>query len=121
MNDFIQIDEYLARKLKENCDDLNKFVLEYVYRINELSEQDIDHAYSFARLKVRKGFQKDCDIFKKTNEHFSEIVSDVCNRGFEKINTIAESKFISFIIQYKSHEGEVDKKTLLKWLSGNDL
>ena len=121
MDAFIQIDEFLTRKLKENCDDSNKFVLEYVCCIDDLSEQDIEEACSFARLKVRNGFRRDCDIFKKSSERFSEIVSDVCERGLEKIDIFAESKCTSLLIQYESHGGEVDKKTLLKWLSGSDL
>ena len=121
MNDFIQLKEYLDNQLKENCEDLDKFVLEFFYRFKELSLTYIEDYNEHAREKVKRGFERDCDIFKKSNKHFSKFISDIYKRGLEKIDTFAEHKVILLRIKYEPHEGEIDKKTLLKWLTGNEV
>ena len=121
MTEFIKIDEYLTRKLKENCEDLEKFVLEYVDQTDEISLANIGASNVFTRDKVKKGFERDYKLFKKHNETFSETVSSIYDKGLEKIDNFVEHKYNLFLIKYELHEGEVDKKTLLKWLLGNEL
>ena len=128
MDNFIRVKEYLDKQLKENCDDLEKFVLELVYHhkqlpVNpELSEDDVNNFYVAAGEKVKSEFKKDCDVFynsKSSSENFSDLVSSIYFRGREKIDTFTKNKFTSFLV-YNFLEGGVDKNTLLKWLSGKD-
>ena len=134
MNGFIQIDEYLTRKFNENCDDYDKFILEYVHgmygsSLGRYKKFAIKNCHDVARDRVKDGFEKDCDVFKERAErfniprpeYFSEIVLDIYFRRLEKLEVFARHKYTSMMAKYELHEGDVDKYTLLKWLTGSDL
>ena len=119
MNDFTQAKEYLDKQLKENCDQLDKFLMQDVYASEDLNNLFADF-YHVAREKVKSGFFKDCEIFKESNETFSKIVPLIFARGSEKINNIALHKHILLTVKIRKHDGEIDKYTLLEWLSEKD-
>ena len=129
MKDFIQVDEYLTKKLKENCDEFDKYLMIEIDKIGapqhrQLFWNDIDGLYRAAREKVQSGFEKDCDIFKKSRnscENVSEIVSSICDRGLEKIYTLTMHKLILMHNKWWKYRGLISRHTLIDWLSGNEL
>ena len=132
MNDFIQAEEYLTRKLKENCDELDKFLKMEILGVDdstELSKNHIRDVYHAASEKVKSGFEKDCDIFKKSNplrpENLSEIVSSIYSRGSERIGNLADYKLSLILNKYEQvqqmnlelrNKTRVDKYILLMWI-----
>ena len=128
MNDFIQIEEYLTRKLKENCDEFDKFVRIEISRVNgstQLSKNYIRYVYQTASENVENGFDTDCDNLSDWYGNLqSGIVSPIYNRGLEKIGTFTDYK-LSFVLnkyeEYQANNIIVDKYTFLEWLSGDEL
>ena len=127
MKDFIQVDEYLARKLKENCDEFYKYLMIEIDKIEghkQLFWNDVNGFYRAALEKVQSGFKKDCDILKKSKnscENVSEIVSSICDRGLEKIYTLTMHKLILMHNKWWKYRGLISRHTLIDWLSGNEL
>ena len=128
MNDFIQIEEYLTRKLKENCDEFDKFVRIEISRVNgstQLSKNYIRYVYQTASENVENGFDTDCDNLSDWYGNLqSGIVSPIYNRGLEKIGTFTDYKLSLVLNKYEEYQANniiVDKYTFLEWLSGDEL
>ena len=128
MNDFIQIEEYLTRKLKENCDEFDKFVRIEISRVNgstQLSKNYIRYVYQTASENVENGFDTDCDNLSDWYGNLqSGIVSPIYNRGLEKICTFTDYKLSLVLNKYEEYQANniiVDKYTFLEWLSGDEL
>ena len=119
MNDFIQVKEYLDKQLKENCDQLDKFLMQDVYASEDLNDLNANF-YQGACKKVKNGFRKDCEIFMKGTENFSDTFTLIYARGLKKINNLALHKHILLTVKIRKYEGELDKYTLLEWLSEKD-
>ena len=126
MNDFTQVDEYLTRKLKENCDEFDKFLMIKISGVDgciQLSNIYIRYIYDAAQEKVESGFYKDCLNFNEDwdNENISDIVASVYSRGMDKIRTLTDYKLSLVLNKYDQYEGRVTKYTLFEWLTGNEL
>ena len=127
MNDFIQVEEYLTRKIKENCDEFDKFLMIEIAGVDgstELSDTCIETLYQAARVKVENGFDTDFDNLSNWYEHLkSGILFSIYNRGKEKIQTFTDYK-LSLVLNkyqmYQKYQMKCNKYTLLDWLSGKD-
>ena len=124
MNRFIQIEKFLARKLKEHCDELDKFLMRDVYLDRDFLDRDFEiflfgNYYHEAARLARIGFSKDCEVFKNScKEKFAGIISSIRDRGLKKIDDLAFHKHILLTVKIrKCAGGRSDKHTLLELLS----
>ena len=132
MNNFIQAEEYFARKLEESCDEFDKFLRIEIARVNgasQLTEVYIKYLYHAARDNAQYDFGTDCNIFFRfcgfaRNQHLTDFVASIYRRGVEKINTLTDYKLSLVWNKYERCQADntrVDKYTLLEWLAQNQL
>ena len=123
MNDFIQIDEYLTRKLKENCDEFHKFLLNNLLPMiessNFITQDKIKKSHDFARDMVRDLFIRDCNKFKEMSnflesKRITEMVDFNLARGLKKIDSFAKHKHNVLCLKFNIHAGEVVENTFCK-------
>ena len=120
MNDFIQIEEYLAMKRMEACDEFDKYIsieLTGVDGCDTLSKEEIKRIYNQAHSKVCGRFHDDCEILKKGCPDFGEVIHSIKLRDLKKIKDLKDYKLM-LVFGIFEKGGVLRMYTFEKWLSG---
>ena len=91
MNDFSQVEQYLTKKCKEYCDEIDKFLMLEIINYDpaqKIRDGHMNNFYHSVYKKIESRFNQNCEslrLVNKTNKTFTEIVTSQYQIGLQKI------------------------------------
>ena len=127
MNDFSQVEEYLTKKCKECCDEIDNFLMLEIINYDpaqKIRDGHMNNFYHSVYKNIESRFNQICEslrLVNKNNETFTEIVTSQYQICLLKIKDSILFKQMLMQMKVEKHQAHVNRQILLDWLSGNKV